>query len=53
MKQINDTLRLMYESPKADSLSISSEGILCNSKVNAMTETGATWTDEVDASLKW
>ena len=53
MKQVNRSAGLSYESPKTESFSFAPEGILCNSKVNAMTETGASWTDETEASLEW
>lgn len=53
MKRINDTLRLGYETPRVETFSIASEGILCDSAVDATTETGATWIDEIDASLQW
>ena len=53
MKQTKTILGRNYQAPKTDVFSLAPEGILCNSKVNAMTETGASWTDETDASLEW
>lgn len=52
MKTI-DSLRLSYESPRTETFSLASEGILCDSKLNGSTGTGASWTDEVDPSLDW
>ncbi len=53
MKQTKTILGSIYQTPKTDVFSLAPEGILCDSKVNAMTETGASWTDETEASLEW
>jgi hypothetical protein len=50
---IKKSMRLSYESPKAETFSLASEGVLCDSKIGGSTDTGASWTDEVDPSLDW
>lgn len=53
MKQTKTILGRNYQAPMTKVLSLAPEGLLCNSKVNGMTDTGASWTDETDASLEW
>ena len=43
----------IYEAPRAEAFQIIPEGMLCSSRINAGTATGASWTDETDASLEW
>ena len=51
MESIKIYSRLEYESPRADAVTIALENVICGSSVSA--ETGASWTDETDASLNW